>query len=391
MRWRGWRAATAGLAVCGLVAGCSASPAATAATPRLSDIAYRNFVYRGGCGWDKPSLDTPMVWGVQSGPATRTGTVPSHAEVVDSRRVRLGAPARDYLVVRLQCSIGDATVTGWHLLGFDGTQPVDLGIVAAAYGPLDLRVADGQLVVEHGYRSTADRGLSDTGHTDYRVAMVGDTPVRLYGDEQPSDVPRGVADWAPNAWRAGLVTLVASTPSGAVSWHLGVQLDETTAITADDLTVGDAGCTPAVTWTHAGQRIDPARTQGWVGADGTGQRGSVVTLSLPTDAPDMARTTRPHLPLARPLSGLLVTGSGLVPALATAGIASLGPGAPAVSVTSRAPADDRLETEPFAGPTAVFRDGQGTVVLSGAWGAPGDVTAGMRPLPDPGVMPVAGC
>lgn len=381
-----------GLAVCGLVAGCSAPQNAAAAAPRLSDIAYRNFVYRGGCDWDKPGLDTPMAWGRQTGVVTRTGTVPSHAEVVDSRRVRLGTPARDYLIVRLQCSIGDATATGWHLLGFDGTQPVDLGIVAAAYGPLDLQVADGQLVVGHEYRSTADRGLSDTGRTDYRVAMVGNTPVRLYGDEQPSDVPAGVDRWAPNAWRAGLVTLVTTSPAGVTGWHLGVQLDPTTAITADDLTVGDAGCTPAATWTHAGQRIDPAGTQGWVGADGAGQRGSLVTLSLPTDAPDLARVARPAAPLSTPLRGLLVTGSGLVPALATAGTATLGSAVPTVPVTSRAPADDRLETQPFAGPTAVFRDEQGTVLLSGAWTASGaSTTEGMRPMPDPGLTPVSGC
>ncbi|MEA5153443.1 hypothetical protein, partial [Raineyella sp.] len=343
MRWRGWRGAVTGLAVCGLLAGCGAPQHAAASPPRLTDVAQRNFVYRGGCGWDKPALDTAMSWGRQSGVVTRTGPVPSRAEVVDWRTVRLGSPARDYLLVRLQCSIGDATATGWHLLGFDGTQPVDFGIVAAAYGPVDLQVTDGQLVVSHEYRRTGDHGLSDTGRTDYRVAMVGNTPVRLYGDEQASDVPAAVAGWAPNAWRAGLVTLVTSNAAGVTGWHLGLQIDATTAITGDDLTVGDAGCTPAAAWTHAGQRIDPARTEGWVGSDGAGQRGSRVTLSLPTDAPDLARINRPDVPLAAPAPGLLVTGSGLVPARAPAGTAAVTTaGVVTVSVTSRAPAADRL-------------------------------------------------
>lgn len=382
-----------GLAVSGLVAGCSAPQDAAASTPRLADIAYRNFVYRGGCGWDKPALDTAMTWGSQTGVVTRTGTLPSRAEVVDTRRVKLGTPGRDYLLVRLQCSIGDRTATGWHLLGFDASQPVDLGIVAAAYGPVDLRVEDGQLVVSHEYRRTTDHGLSDTGRTDYRVAMVGSTPVRLYGDEQVADVPAGVADWAPNAWRAGLVTLVTSTAAGVTGWHLGLQVDAMTAITGDDLTVGDAGCTPAAAWTHAGQRIDPVRTEGWVGGDGAGQRGSRVTLSLPTDAPDLARIARPDVPLAAPVPGLLVTASGLVPALATAGTASAtSAGVTSVAVTSRAPSDDQLETTPFGTATAVLRDAGGDALLTGGWGAPGQPsTVGMRALPDPLVVPVSGC
>ncbi|QGF22967.1 hypothetical protein [Raineyella fluvialis] len=392
MRWRGWRAAAAGLAVCGLVAGCgTAQGAAATGTGRLADIATRNFVYRGGCGWDKPALDTPMAWGRQTGLATRVGALPSRAEVVDYLRVRLGAPAKDYLAVRVQCSIGDRTATGWHLLGFDGTQAVDLGIVAAAYGPVDVRVSDGQLVVRHEYRRTSDHGLSDTGVVDYRVAVVGATPVRLYGDQQTSDAPSAVAGWAPNAWRAGVVTLVRSTgQAGATSPHLGVQTDPLTALTTDDLTVGDAGCTPVATWTHAGQRIDPARTAGWVRPDGAGQRGTKVTLSLPTDAPDMARVARPSVPLGTAIRGLLVTGSGLVPALADAGT---GTGtADTVPVTSLAPSDDQLEDQPFGGPTALFRDADGTVLLAGRWTAPGPAEgAGMRPMPDPAVLPLTGC
>lgn len=386
------RAAGAALAACCLLGGC-AGPAAGAGAPRIGDIDYQNFVYRGGCGWEKPGVDTVMTWDRQTGGAARIGALASRAQVVDTRRVRLGTPSRDYLLVRLQCSIGDSTATGWHLLGFDGSQSVDLGIVAAAYGPIDLRVADGQLAVSHAYRTTRDTGLSDSGRTSYRVAVSGLTPVRLYGDQQPGDIPAEVAHWPANAWRAGLVTLVEPSAAGP-SYHLGVQVDPQTVLTADTLAVGDL-CRPPTTWTHAGQRIDPLEAEGW-----TGRNGSLVRLSLPSDAPDLATVGRPVVPPTGGLHGLLVTASGIVPALAEVPAATTSGD---VRVTSLAPADVALADSPFGGPAAVFRDASGQAVLSGGWAAPGRPAASgtsgasgasgasMQPLPDASVPPDVRC
>lgn len=385
MQFGAVKAAVVALAVGGLVVGCAGRPDG-AADPDLGDIDHPNFVYRGACAFEKPALDTVMAWGRQHSGTAGGDAVGSLAQVVETRRVRLGTPARELLLVRLQCSIGGATATGWHLLGYDGDRPVDLGIVAAAYGPIDIGVADGQLLVEHSYRSSGDDGLSDSGRTSYRMALAGLTPVRLYGDEQPADIPAEVDGWAAGAWRAGIVTLSAPVPGAAPSQHLGVQVDPETVLAADSLASGDLGCRPAVVRTHTGQRIDPAATEGW-----SGQTGTRVRLSLPSDAPDTSPAAHVAAPLAGDLHGLLVTGSGLVPALATAAATSA-PAGGGVSVTSLAPTDVALEHIPFDRPVGVFRQATGIAVLSGAWIGPGGGDgAGMWSLPDTAVPPDTGC
>jgi hypothetical protein len=325
-----------------------------------------------------------LVWSRQPAAAAQQDAGASRAQLVETRRVRLGAPARELLLVRLQCSIGDATATGWHLVGYEGDRPVDLGIVAAAYGPIRIRTAEGQLVVEHGYRSTEDAGLSDSGHTRYRVALAGLTPVRLYGDEQPGDIPAAVQGWPADAWRSGIVTLAAPMPGAEPSQHLGVLIDPMTAVTADTL-ADNGSCRPAVVRTHTGQRIDPAATEGW-----RGQTGTRVRLALPSDAPDTSPASHVTQPLSADLPGLLVPGSGLVPALATAVAGGGAPGG--VRVTSGAPADVALERVPFDRFVAVFREANGAALLSGPWTAPGgDPAVTMRSLPDPSPATDTGC
>lgn len=361
------------VAVCGLVTGC-AGPA-DGAGPDIGGIDPRNFVYRGACAAGKPALDTAMVWGEQPSGAG-TGDEASRAQVVGTRRVRLGAPARHYLLVRLQCSIGGRTATGWHLLGYDGDRPVDLGIVAAAYGPIDIREVDGELQVDHSYRTTADTGPGDSGRTAYRVALTGLTPVRLYGDERLEDVPIEVAEWPADAWRTGIVTVSDQQAGDEPVRHLGVQVDIDTVLAAKPPAGDEEACQPVVVQTHTGQRIDSAATAGW-----TGQGGTRVRLSLPSDAPD-STAVAPWSPTGTgDLSGLLVTGSGLVPALATAGPTGA-VGGSGVPVTSAAPPDDALEHGASA-PAAVFRDADAAAVLVGAWSADGGAV--MQPLPDTSV------
>ncbi len=383
MAWhKGWTVVVA-LVACGLAVGCSPAPDAG---PGPGDIDYRTFTYSGGCGWEKPAVDTVMGRGRQTSAAPRVGEVGSLAQVVQTRRVRLGTPATDYLLVRLQCSIGSATATGWHLLGYDGSQPVDLGIVAAGYGPVDVEQAGGQLVVSHAYRTSTDTGPSDTGRTSYRVAVAGSTPVRLYGDEQPADIPGQVRQWPAGAWRDGIVTLIISAPGDESTYHLGLQTDVRTAVTADTLAERPGGCRPAVVATRTGQRIDPQQTEGW-----RDQNGTLVRLSLPSDAPGLMSGLG-----AAPTEetrGLLVTGSGLAPALASAT-----PVAGGVRVTSGAPADVALENTPFDGPTALFRDPTGAALGSGGWSAPGPDGAGpadtdvlMQVMPDTSVPADTGC
>lgn len=376
------KAVAVAVAVCALMAGCAGGPD-DGDGPDVGEIDASNFVYRGDCAAERPALDTVMVWGKQSSAAGQ-GEDASRSQVVSTRRVRLGAPAQEYLLVRLQCSIGARTATGWHLLGHDGDRPADLGIVAAAYGPIDIDETDGELVVRHSYRRTGDTGLQDTGRTGYRVAVVGLTPVRLYGDERAEDVPDEVAEWPAGAWRAGIVAVSAEPPGQEPMPYLGVQVDTQTVLTSADLAGDDRVCAPVLVRTHTGQRIDADSTEGW-----SGQGGSRIRLALPSDAPTSSAVARLAEPLREDLAGLLVTGTGLVPALATA-TAPAGTAADGgVPVTSAAPADDALGDAGEGTPVAVFRDPGAAAVLVGAWSATGEQV--MQPLPDASVPADSSC
>lgn len=365
MQWGAVRTVAAALVSGMLLAactGCTGGP--RAGEPMIGDIDPRNFVYRGACGWDKPAPDTPLVRGRQPSASTAKDAVVSRAQLVASRRVELGTPARPFLLVRLQCSIGGGTATGWHLLGYEGDRAVDLGIVAAAYGPISLTEENGQLVVEHGYRRTTDTGLSDSGRTGYRVALAGLTPVRLYGDEQPDDIPAGVADWGAEDWRAGLVTVIAPVAGEESVPHIGVQVAAATVLTPETLAYGPLGCRPAVVHTSTGLRIDSAATEGW-----TDRAGTRIRLALPTDSPHLSRVE--SIDPSTAANGLLVGTSGLVPALATAD-------------GTAAPDDVWLEAVPARAASWVLRDPSGAVVLAGS---PGEMT----PLPDTTEPSDVGC
>lgn len=370
--------ALATLAVGGCAAGGPTSP---------EGIAARDFYYRGACAWDKPATDTKLTHGNQTSTEVQIAGRSSRAQLVNTRRVLLGTPGspegeRPFLLVRLQCSVGSDTLTAYHLLASDEEELADYGIVAAANGPIDIAEEEGQLHVRYAYRRTDDGVLHQTGLADYRVALVGETPIRLFAGEDVADVPGPVAEWKPNAWRGGIVTLAAAWAEDEPEYAIGLQVDDMHVATTHAFNRRGDGCPVMATRTHAGQVIDPIAAGTWEGQPGTG-----VELSMPTEADDRARIARVDLPLAGPMDGLLVTSSGMVPSLATAGTGAAPGGDGWVRVESQVETDSALATFPFGRPAGVFVTAEGEVLFSGSWVAPQapettDTAALMATVPD---------
>lgn len=380
MRTRVARLATsllAGAAVVALSACAPGGPASEAGREA------RDFSYRGGCAWDKPATDTKLLHGNQdSTPVERDGAS-SRAQLVNTREVLLGDEERPFLLVRLQCSVGPEVLTGYHLLGADQDGvTVDYGIVAAANTDIDIEVDDGELVVSHEYRSMADSALSFSGDLHYRVAMVGETPIRLFEGQTVADVPAGVAQWEPNQWRNGVVTLASARPGEDATYAMGVQIDRLHVVTARTAErVGDY-CPVIRTRTHAGQLIDPIGAATWAH-----QTGTLIELSMPSEAADSADIGQARVPPDSDLEGLLVTSSGVVPTPARAEPA----GDAAVQVIAQMETDSTLANYPFEQPEGMFVNEAGEVLYLGQWanagqGAPPETgPALMLPLPDPEV------
>ena len=339
--------------------------------------------YLGACGIEAPYRLTPMTAGRQTTPVSMGGTS-RRAEVVSSRPVELAG--RQLALVELRCTSGLDSTRGWHLVGEEGSEVVDLGLVAAGE-KATIAVDSDLLIVDLTYPAGDDPQAPGRSTAGYRVALVGDTPVRLFPGSDLASVPAEVAQWPAQAWAHGLGTYDALTLGGgerSLRRRGPVVLDSAQRALAPNSMANDLYCIidPVIVTTvdSSAIRVADARTP----ADGGG-----AILPLQTGAAT-APTVVAHwtLPIDTTRTGLLVPVNGLAPtpALVTPQT-PVAPEEPAVVVRSAAPVDSLLGDRAwFEGPTGAVRDGQGRVVLVGTWtglDAAGPQTGGMRPLPDP--------
>lgn len=357
----------------------SASPGGGVADPLVLD----GLTYLGACGIEAPYRLTPMTEGRQATPVSMGGTS-RRAEVVSSRPVELAG--RQLALVELRCTSGLDATRGWHLVGEQGEEVVDLGLVAAGQ-EATIGVADDRLVVELTYPAGNDPEAPGRSTTTYKVALVGNTPVRLFPGADLSSVSAQVAQWPAQAWAYGLGTYDALALGGgerSLSRRGPVVLDAPDRALAPNSMANDLYCLidPAIVTTvdSSAIRVGDARTPAVGG-------GAVLPLQSEAATPTtpVAHWT---LPLESPAPGLLVPINGLAPAPALVTTESPVPAEePAVVVRSALPTNSLLgDRSWFAGPTGMVRDAEGRVVLVGTWtglGAAGPQTGGMRPLPDP--------
>ena len=339
--------------------------------------------YLGGCGVEAPYRLSPMDGGRQATPVTMDGTS-RRAEVVASRPVTL--EGRELALVELRCSSGLEALRGWHLVGQVGQEAVDLGMVAAGEGAT-ITAEEDRLRVELTYPAGPDPESPRRATVDYRVVLVGDTPVRLFGGSDLANVPAQVADWPAQSWAYGLATYDALSLGGAersLQRRGPVVLDAPDRALAPNSMANQLFCSidPAIVTTpdSSATRVGDARTP---------VEGGGAILPLQAEA---ATPTTPvahlGLPIEAAMAGMLVPINGLAPtpALVTTQ-ASAQSDEPAAVVRSLAPTDSLLgDGAWFDGPTGVVRDPAGRVVLVGTWtalDAAGPQTDGMRPLPDP--------
>ncbi|WP_175557429.1 hypothetical protein [Raineyella antarctica] len=357
----------------------TATPGGGVADPLVLD----ELTYLGACGIEAPYRLTPMTGGRQVTPVSMGGTS-RRAEVVSSRPVELAG--RQLALVELRCTSGLDATRGWHLVGEEGRQVVDLGLVAAG-SEATIGVAEDRLVVQLTYPAGRDPQSPGRAKVAYRVALVGSTPVRLFAGSDLGSVPAAVAQWPAQSWAYGLGTYDALALGGgerSLQRQGPVVLDSAERALAPNSMANDLYCSidPAIVTTtdSSAIRVGDTRTP----VDGGGAILPLLTAAAtrPTSA---AHWT---LPLDGAKQGMLVPLNGLAPTPALVTTTSPVPTAePAVVVRSGAPVDSLLgDGAWFEGPTGVVRDAEGRVVLVGIWSpldATGPGTVGMRPLPDP--------
>lgn len=352
----------------------------------VDPLVLDGLTYLGACGIEAPYRLTPMDAGRQTTPVSMDGTS-RRAEVVSSRPVALDG--RELALVELRCSSGLDALRGWHLVGQVGEEAVDLGMVAAGEEATIVEEED-LLRVELTYPAGEDPESPRRATVDYRVVLVGDTPVRLFAGSSLANVPASVADWPAQAWASGLATYDALSLGGterSLQRRGPVVLDAPDRALAPNSMANELYCSidPAIVTTpdSSATRVGDARTP----VDGG---GAILPLQAEVGTPTTS-VAHPALPIEAASSALLVPINGLAPApaLVTTQVSQQA-GEPAAVVRSLAPTDSLLgDGAWFDGPTGVVRDPAGRVVLVGSWtalDASGPLTTGMRPLPDPATV-----
>lgn len=365
----------------------SVSPApegeAMPTTDAVDPLALDAMTYLGACGAEAPYRLTPVVDGRQQSPTSMGGTS-RRADVVTSQPVTLGE--RSVQLVELRCSTGLSGTRGWHLVADKDGEPVDLGMIAAG-DKAAIVPEDGQLRVELTYQGGSDPDNTMARTVEYRVALVGDTPVRLFLGTDLSMVPASVAQWPAQSWARGLGAYEALALGGddrsPKRRGIAVLADADTAVAPYSM-VNEMFCEidPALVTTTDSSSVRVERTR--TPAEGGGAILDLTAEAVPEPAEVVYRTGMPDSPRA----GLLVPVNGLAPtpALVTTREVDMD-GDPSVVVRAGAPTDSMLgEGAWFAAPTGVVLDVEGRITHAGAWTdfeSHDELRHGMRPLPDP--------
>ncbi len=349
--------------------------------------------YLGGCGWDLPATVIEIRDGRQATKTRSYGGVRSTASVEGRELIEMSG--RTYGLVELACEVGRDTLRGYHLVAWQASGPVDLGLIAGNGGPISVKPKADQISVSYRYQTSYDSNAARSGRTSYRVAVVGSTPIRLYGDEDPSDVDPDVADLEPQAWSRGLVGISGYVyEESQTRWTLGVLTQPGQAQLPWALGAAQSECWTPTVFTQVGERI-PYEKMTFTNGPNT-QTGTIMRLSK-RSAASPGEAQRTTTPLDRTRKGLLVEGQGRVPALAIAEAERTEFAADETIVLSGAPTNELLfgfwfeenaNPDENRGPTAAFVSASGAVSMLGSWShipfSEGQVAGyGMVGMPDP--------
>lgn len=328
--------------------------------------------YLGGCGWDLPAAVIEIQDGRQVTKTRSYGGVRSSASVKSHELIELSG--RSYGLVELACDVGRDTLSGYHLVAWQTSGPVDLGLIAGNDGPISVKPKADEISVSYRYQTTYDSNAARSGRTSYRVAIVGATPIRLYGEDETSDVGPDVADLEPRAWSRGLVAVSGYVyEESQTSWTLGVLTEPDQTQLPWALGAPQSECWIPTVFTQAGERVSYEKMMFTNGP--REQSGTIMTLSKRSAAP-VGKTRSTTTPIDRARRGLLVEGQGRVPALATARPERTEFAADETVVLSGSPTDEMLfafwfevnqDPDESRGPTAAFVSPSGAVAMMGSW------------------------
>ena len=357
----------------------------------LGDLNTKSFTYTGSCGFETPAPLIKLVDRKQADETPDFDGRSSTAEWTGSKQITLGD--RQYLLVYLTCTIGDDKLIAAHLIGRDGQQPSDLGIIATG-SKITVGVDHDQLAVDADYRTMQDKDGQSTGSTSYKITMAGVTPVRLFAGEQAAQIDPAIAKLPAHGYDAGLVGIsgYVDDPS-ETSWVIGLLDKPDRALTAESLGggYGSGICWKPRIYTRAGEKIGHGHLA-YNGEDsGT---GTAIDLAEPSKAP-VGVLGKITFPISEDTPGLLIPPNGVVPALATATTGTAANGQGDALVTTKAPADGYQDIDRFGAasgseyplPIGGFATADGKLAMTGAWyNAPvnkSDAASGMRPIVDP--------
>lgn len=356
--------------------------------PKLNNLDLRNFEYVGGCGWDVPAAPVQLKGGKQNNDTPEVDGKASEAEFSTSKIIKLGD--QQYALAQLSCTIGDQQLLGAHLIGSVDGKVADLGIVATGT-KITTNTSGGKLKINTSYRAQGDDEGKSSGKASYEIAMVGDTPIRIYDGDDVDDVDSAVEELPPHGYDAGIVGITGyGEEKSDATWGIGLLDEPEQVLSADTLGGGYEGmCWHSTIHTQAGEQLSHTHL---AYPDDEMQTGTVIDLSEASKATPGERAEI-ALPVQEETKGLLVPANGVVPALATLTTATAGNPLQDAIVTTKAPDDDWQDIVRFGAlsgneyplPFGTFAV-EAKVAMTGAWyteGGQEGASLGMRPLIDP--------